>query len=74
MNATVRTTTTVEIQGHPTRHFICDLETGHVCAARSLVVGKRLFQLIYLGPKGTETGAEAKRFLDSFRLTQDDPA
>lgn len=35
---------------------------------RCYLVGDRLYQIMYLGPPGTENGAEALHFLDSFRL------
>jgi hypothetical protein len=38
---------------------------GHV---RSYFVGDRLYQVMYLGPVGTEDGEECLHFLDSFRL------
>jgi hypothetical protein len=38
---------------------------GHV---RSFFVGDRLFQIMYLGPVGSENGKECMHFLDSFRL------
>jgi hypothetical protein len=36
---------------------------------RFFVVGDRLYQVMYIGPTGTETDAKAVTFLDSFRLT-----
>jgi len=32
------------------------------------IVGTKLYLLVSVGPKGHETGADASRFRDSFRL------
>jgi hypothetical protein len=37
---------------------------------RFFVVGDRLYQLMYIGPNGTETSPEAMAFLNSIRLTR----
>jgi hypothetical protein len=37
---------------------------------RYFVVGDRLYQVMYVGPAGTETNPKAVKFLNSFRLTR----
>ena len=41
-----------------------------VARIRFFVVGDRLYQLMYIGPAGSETNSKAVAFLDSFRLTR----
>jgi hypothetical protein len=41
-----------------------------IARLRFFVVADRLFQIMYLGPMGKETGREGLAFLDSFRLTR----
>ena len=41
-----------------------------VARIRFFVVGDRLYQLMYIGPVGSETNPKAVAFLDSFRLTR----
>jgi hypothetical protein len=40
----------------------------HVFHERIFLVGDRLYQILYVGPTGTEQGIAALRFLNSFRL------
>jgi hypothetical protein len=46
-----------------------DSASASVARLRFFVVGDRLYQVMYIGPAGTETGSKAVAFLDSFRLT-----
>jgi hypothetical protein len=45
-----------------------DPETGSVMVLRLVVVGDKLFSVVYGGPKGSDTGADARQFLDSVRI------
>jgi hypothetical protein len=36
--------------------------------ARYYLAGSRLYQVVYLGSNGQEDGADALKFLDSFRV------
>jgi hypothetical protein len=45
-----------------------DLASASIAKLRFFVVGDRLYQVMYIGPAGTETNPEAVTFLDSFRL------
>jgi hypothetical protein len=47
-----------------------DPSSASVARLRFFVVGDRLYQVMYIGPTGTETNPEAVAFLDSFRLTR----
>jgi hypothetical protein len=58
----------ITINGQPARHLVIDTAQGQVVVSRLVMVEARLFQVIYLGPKGSEDGDDAKRFLASFQL------
>ena len=68
MDGSLVSSSNLQIEGHSGRSFTCSMPMKNACAARNVLVGNRIFQLIYVGPKGTETGAEATRFLESFQL------
>jgi hypothetical protein len=46
-----------------------DSTNASVARLRFFVVGDRLYQVMYIGPTGTDTSPPAVAFLDSFRLT-----
>ena len=51
------------------REYIVDNEKDKfVARTRCYFVGDRLYQIMYLGPIGSENSKEALQFLDSFRL------
>ena len=54
----------------PARHLIIDTAQGQVVVSRIVMVQNRLFQALYVGPKGSEESADAKRFIASFQLVQ----
>ena len=58
----------IEISGQPARHIVIDTAQGQVIISRIVMVEARLFQAIYVGPKGSEDGDDAKRFIASFQL------
>jgi hypothetical protein len=47
-----------------------DPSGASVARLRFFVVGDRLYQVMYIGPSGTETDSKAVAFLDSFRVTR----
>jgi hypothetical protein len=47
-----------------------DPASASVARLRFFVVGDRLYQVMYIGPTGTDTSPKAVAFLDSFRLTR----
>jgi hypothetical protein len=47
-----------------------DAASASVARLRFFVVGDRLYQVMYIGPAGTDTSPKAVAFLDSFRLTR----
>jgi len=58
----------ITISERPARFAIIDDAQGQVIVSRAVMVETRLFQAIYVGPKGSETGEDAQRFLNSFAL------
>ena len=51
------------------REYILVNETDKfVARTRCYLVGDRLYQIMFMGPPGTENSKEALQFLDSFRL------
>ena len=58
----------ITISGQPGRHIVIDTAQGQVIVSRIVMVEARLFQALYVGPKGSEDGDDAKRFMASFKL------
>src|SRR5262245_18727219 len=58
----------ITIGGEPARHLVIDTAQGQVIVSRLVMVEARLFQVIYVGPKGSEESEDAKRFIASFQL------
>jgi hypothetical protein len=50
------------------RAFLIEQDGGQFFNVRVYLVGKRLYQLIVVGPKAEATGANADRYLTSFKL------
>jgi hypothetical protein len=65
---TLRDEQRITMSGHPARHIVIDTAQGQVIVSRIVVVEARLFQAVYVGPKGTEDSDDAKRFINSFQL------
>lgn len=65
---TIREMKPTAISGRPGRFAIIEAPQNQVLVSRTVVVGNRLFQAIYVGPAGSEVGDDARRFLDSFAL------
>ena len=58
----------IALGGRPARHVVIDTAQGQVIVSRFVMVENRLLQAVYVGPKGTEDGDDAKRFINSFQL------
>ena len=67
---TLRAEEKITIGDKPARHIVIDTAQGQVIVTRIVMVESRLFQAIYVGPKGSEDGNDAKRFIASFALVQ----
>jgi len=50
------------------RAFLIEQDGGQFFNVRVYLVGKRLYQLIVVGPKAEATGADADKYLASFKL------
>jgi hypothetical protein len=78
VNGTVRTSSPCRLGDVKGLELVADIPSkdpkvpadASVARLRFFVVGDRLYQVMYLGPTGQETGADAVAFLDSFRLTR----
>jgi hypothetical protein len=55
---------------NPGRVMQADVPNLGVYHSRMYLVGDRLYQIVVLGPKDLATGAEAKKYLDSFKLAK----
>jgi hypothetical protein len=60
----------VEQNGIDGREVVTLLPDNKVMRQRMFMVGNRLYQVLYGGPAGTETDADADGFLTSFQLTK----
>ena len=77
VNGTVRTSSTYQLGDTNGLEVVADIPpkdpndsaSASVARIRFFVVGDRLYQVMYIGPTGTETEPKAVAFLDSFRLT-----
>lgn len=67
-NNSLRTDEQITIGEYPAHHIVIDTVQGYVSVTRIVLVRARLFQAIYVGPKGTEDSNDAKRFINSFQL------
>jgi hypothetical protein len=65
---TLKSQRSVENSGVRGREFYIELPGGQIIRQRLFIVGKRLYQNIYVGPAGTENGLEVENFLPSFRI------
>ena len=53
----------------PARRVVIDIPHSNQAAEALIVLDDhRLFQAVYVGPRGTQSTEEAKRFLSSFAL------
>ncbi|HWZ95182.1 MAG TPA: hypothetical protein VNW30_08315, partial [Opitutaceae bacterium] len=78
VNGTIRTTSSCQLGDVKGLEIVADIPpkdpkdsaSASVARLRFFVVGDRLYQVMYIGPTGTETRPKAVDFLDSFRLTR----
>ncbi|HXA14822.1 MAG TPA: hypothetical protein VNW23_06810 [Opitutaceae bacterium] len=76
VNGTVRTSSPYQLGDLKGLEIVADIPPkdptvpagASVARLRFFVVGERLYQVMYIGPTGTETSATAAAFFDSFRL------
>jgi hypothetical protein len=68
IKGTVRADRNMVVGGHQAREVVID-KGAQTMKARYLLAGSRLYQVVFLGAKGAESGPDATKFLDSFRLT-----
>ena len=76
VNGTVRTSSAYQLGDVKGLEIVADIPakdpkvpaTASVARLRFFTVGDRLYQVMYIGPTGTETSPTAVAFLDSFRL------
>lgn len=66
---TLESRRTLTIAGHPAREFVFRTPANEVVAGRIAIVRNRFFQLFVMGTAGTERDPDARRFLESFKLT-----
>jgi len=77
VNGTVRTSSPYQLGDTSGLEVVADIPpkdpkdsaNASVARLRFFVVGDRLYQVMYIGPTGTDTSPKAVAFLDSFRLT-----
>src|SRR5579863_6663927 len=66
---TVRVERRFELQGHSAVEVVVDRKGDRTLSLRAYVLGgDRIVQTLVLGPKGSDTSDDTKRFLDSFKL------
>lgn len=61
----------VELDGIDGREIYTQLPDNTVMRQRMFQVGNRLYQAVYAGPFGTESRADVRAFMESFRLLKD---
>jgi hypothetical protein len=66
--ATLRNEQKLTMGNQPARRLILDRPDGLSFFSQIVFAGTRLFQAIYAGPKGTESGEDAVKFINSFAL------
>jgi hypothetical protein len=60
--------TAIDVSGVDGREIFTELPEKAVLRQRMLLVGNRLYQVIYQGPFGTESRADVEEFMRSFQL------
>jgi hypothetical protein len=69
VEGTLRSAEPITLGGTQGREVLIDVPKQNVVVhERIFLVGDRLYQVMYGGPKGTESAKEAMAFLDSFKL------
>ncbi len=60
----------VKVSGASAREVLVGIDNNRVRRQRVLIAKGRLYQIIYVGPAGSEAAAGVNGFFDSFRLQQ----
>jgi hypothetical protein len=60
----------IKFAGYPGREIQIETPKLGIYRARVYVVGKRLYQVVVLGPEKFALSRESSRYLDSFKLTK----
>ena len=60
----------IELEGLDGREVYTQLPDNNVMRQRIFQTGNRLYQAVYVGPFGTESRADVRTFMESFRLTK----
>jgi hypothetical protein len=60
----------IMLDGYPGRDLIIDAENGSVIRLRLYAVGRRLYQVLAVGPATVATSRDVTFFLDSLRLVK----
>lgn len=69
VQGTLRSADPISLGGTAGREVLIDVPEQNVAVhERIFLVGDRLYQVMYGGPKGTESAKDATAFLDSFKL------
>jgi hypothetical protein len=69
VEGTLRSAEPITLGGTQGREVLIDVPKQNVVVhERIFLVGDRLYQVMYGGPKGTESAQEAMAFIDSFKL------
>lgn len=66
----LRTEIKIEIGGHPAREAIADV-MGMVWRGRTVIAGNRIYQIVAIVAKGTETSEKTENYMTSFKLLGD---
>lgn len=64
----LRSERAVTIGRHAARQLLIDAAGENVMVSRIVLVGPRLIQAIYFGPRGSEDDTDTKRFIDSLAI------
>ena len=60
----------IELEGLDGREVYTQLPDNNVMRQRIFQTGNRLYQAVYVGPFGTESRADVRTFMESFRLAK----
>jgi len=60
----------IDLEGVEGREVYTQLPDNNVMRQRIFQTGNRLYQAVYVGPFGTESRADVRTFMESFRLTK----
>ncbi len=64
----LRSERALTIGSHAARHLLIDAGGENVMVSRIVLVGQRLIQAIYVGPRGSEDDADTRRFIESLAI------